>query len=520
MNSTPTKSRRTLLAGLMFAACSSARADTAVKVNLTTPALIAAVRSDSLNIAGVTLEGALTAGGLSCGTATEGKLKPSACPGLGSLVSSVVTLNDAKGHVVALALSPTDATALGGDVSLDQGARTLTLPAASPAKGNDLLLLVNGKPPAVAKRDPTAPTTFNLESVGGVAPTLLAGCSSAAPCALAVRVPDGATEYGWSAPDYTGGQAKVIPQPENNKPDGDDAMTTDCDAEVRAQNALGVYAVCYDIRSGGVKQADNISNQIILPNRSLRVIVLHLGTQKVGITVTGQRGTFEPGSDVPSTAGSRGEGSVGTAERTSLEFGPRKPGTSVDVNISVGGTALVSTELEVATTYAGAVRLGVAAGTVVDASYEAITTPGSTQSEIVQTSGADQMLEPELVVAYAPFWFQPKGRSYLGETPALSADRFAPFLGLGVASLSSSSTVKFSLLHSVYLGAEYEFGRHSSIFVAAQARAVDRLPAGFEVGGPLSGSEVPTVRDWPIGFAFGYTFSPDFLKVAQPLASE
>lgn len=506
------------LGALLMGTPSAAIAQTQpVKLTITTADLITAVRSDSLTLTGSKLNGEVTAGGTPCGSATNGTVKPSACPGLSGLASSLVKLRDLSGNEVELTLGSSNVDALSAEFTPDPTARVIRLPTGAPTDGDDLLVLVSARPPATAKRDANAPQTFNLEDVKGrEAP--LAPCSTTTPCTVTVRLVGAKKEYGATLTTYpavAGGEpAAAQTQPKTTRP----PMFDSCAAAINAHKED--YTICYDLREGDVRQTDNISNQIILPNRSVRVVVLHKGDQAVTVAMSGARGTYEPGSDSPSVAASHGEGDSTTTRTTSLEFGPRKPGQPVDVSVSVAGKVLASTELEVATTYAGAVRLGVAAGTVIDATFEAITAPGSTQAEITQTSGADQTLEPELVVAYAPFWFQPKGRSYLGETAPASFERMAPFLGLGVASLSASSTVKFSLLHSVYVGMEYEFGRHSSIFVAGQARAVDRLPAGYEVGGPISGSEVPTVRDWPLGIAFGYTFSPDFLKVAQPLASE
>jgi hypothetical protein len=299
-----------------------------------------------------------------------------------------------------------------------------------------------------------------------------------------------------------------------------------CEKLVEANKKSGADLLCVDVTGASIREKSSLADRLLFPNRSLTVVVRHYTTDTIEVAVSGLRGTTDLGYDVPSMGneGVTAEAESGenvvpdTITLTELSFAPRKPGTSVDVTISKNGKTVRTSELEVVAAYIGAVRLGIAGGTAVEQTYGTAMAPGSDQSEVVLTSGATTMFQPELVVGFAPFLFTPRGRSYVTTRDVIHPKYLAPFVGLGVATLDSTSTVKFSLLKSVYLGVEYEMGRHASIGVAGQLRQVSRLTEPYVVGGAIDGTTVPTTFDYSPGIAVFFNVSPDFFRVVQPLA--
>lgn len=345
------------------------------------------------------------------------------------------------------------------------------------------------------------------------------------------------TTCNWLVREYTGaseGNEYLIAQP-GAKAAGAPIVTDKppaptvaplCEAVLADTDRLSINPdiLCVDVTGSHVSELTNIRDRLLFPNRSLAVVVRHNATDALTVSVSGDRGYTDPVYDVPSmgqekVASAQSEDAKDTSTvLTELSFAPRKPGKSVDVVIAKNGTTVRTSELEVVPVYIGAVRIGIAAGSAIDQTFGTAIAPGSDQTEIVVTSGATTTFQPELVVGFAPFLFTPRGRSYVTARKAIDLKYVAPYLGLGVASLDAEATVKFSLLKSVYLGAEYEMGRYASIGVAAQLRQVTRLATPYEVGGSIDGTTVPTTTDYSPGIAFFFNVSPDFFRVVQPLA--
>jgi hypothetical protein len=157
----------------------------------------------------------------------------------------------------------------------------------------------------------------------------------------------------------------------------------------------------------------------------------------------------------------------------------------------------------------GAVRIGVAVGTVADTAFQGVLAPGSSTYEVTATT--EGRFSPELVVGFAPF-LEPQGRIYVDS----KRQRLAPYLGLGlVAADSAGDETTLSLLRSVYLGGEFEFMHSSSLALTAQLRRVHRLAEAYDVGGPVDSPAVPTVSGYELGGALVFNVSPEFLEFAR-----
>jgi hypothetical protein len=318
-----------------------------------------------------------------------------------------------------------------------------------------------------------------------------------------------------------GVQHSIVFRQKQADPERDTDPPQEC--EELALQATRPNLLCFDLTGGSIVEHSNIPERLLPPNRALNVVVRHREGEDVGVTITGgTRGVTALGLDGPSGQASithqgEGGGSDGKIVLTELTFSPRQSGGSLDVVVTRDGKQVRSAELEVETRYLGAVRVGLALGSAIDQSFGTATPPGSAQPEIVLTGGTTDAMQPELVVGFAPFLFEPRGRSYVQPRKAFSPKRLSPYLGLGVASLDSSAAVKFSLLKSVYMGFEYELGRNASFGLAAQLRQVTRLADPFELGSPYSGGTVPTVSTYSPGIAVFFNVSPDFFRFVQPL---
>lgn len=289
-------------------------------------------------------------------------------------------------------------------------------------------------------------------------------------------------------------------------------------------------AYCLDLTAGGQSRValTDGPDTILRPDTAVTAVVIHVAGKSVEISADGTRGVFTPGVDQINlgqrTAGGTQDAGKGAVDQPTIAysqstFAPRTPG-HMDITAKVDGTTFKVAELEIATTYASAIRIGVGVNSVVDGAWAAQKINGSDVAEIVQTSGAGTTMSPELVVGFAPFWFDKGGRQYVYPEAGRAAflKKLAPYLGLGIAGLDTESTLKFELLHSVYLGGELEFVHHSSVAVAFALRQVDRLQAPYEVGDPFEGSTVPVSPTYLPGFAVIFNVSPEFLTFAQQYA--
>lgn len=321
------------------------------------------------------------------------------------------------------------------------------------------------------------------------------------------KTPTNAVSVVWKGTDGVWSEGNVPPVQES--PDAV-ASGERCETTTKGTELL----IVVDRRNGGwvptFYNGRDANERILRPNTPVRVCVQHPSNVAVDITLTGSRGLSIP--TVSKQTGNFGsQSSAGTpAMITTTEiFSPRKPG-SVDVQLKEGEKeARVVAEFEVAEAIAGVVRMGVAVGSVVDANYKVMTAPGSDQSEIVDTLYGS--IAPELVLGFAPF-FERGGRVY--EVGKLN--HVAPYIALGLVEADPSGGSTLSILKSVYLGAEFEIMRSSSVAATLVAKRVTRLTDPFQVGGPAaSDADLVTRSGYQVGIALVFNLSPEFLEVAR-----
>lgn len=190
-------------------------------------------------------------------------------------------------------------------------------------------------------------------------------------------------------------------------------------------------------------------------------------------------------------------------------FSPRLPG-AVTLELVISDKKTPIAELFVVDPVIGAVRLGVGVSNVTDAHYAAITAPGSHTPEIALSSS--DHFAPELVVGFAPYVFDREGRVY---APGYGRHRIAPYVGLGLVSVSGDGSPALTPLKSVYLGGEVELVRSSSVALAFVLRRVSRLPEPYTIGSPFVGAAVPSVSTIQPGLALVINVSPDLFQVSQ-----
>jgi hypothetical protein len=158
--------------------------------------------------------------------------------------------------------------------------------------------------------------------------------------------------------------------------------------------------------------------------------------------------------------------------------------------------------------YAGAFRAGVAAiFGAPDQKFEARTSPGSTQAEVVRTG----YTPVELVLGYSIYFtgLCGPGRSYFTKQGVATQDsHWGAYLGFGVVSVTSNS---IDYLKSLHLGIEYEFSPYFALAVTGVIRRVDELAAGAQVGGP-AGNTIPTQSSYVPGVAVVLNISPSFFR--------
>lgn len=283
--------------------------------------------------------------------------------------------------------------------------------------------------------------------------------------------------------------------------------------------------ICIDATNGFEPVAFSPKRHVLLPNRSLSVVVLHAGDRGVELKMQGTRGLYEA-SVADYTGGlvkggqQQGEGAR-CKKTTRGSFAPRTPG-SADVKIEVRDLddrtklyAEHTVELEVATTYAGAIRLGFASvfGDAVDRAYAAQTAPGSSTPEIARTESGDVNLE--VVVGLSAYVFDlaaQGGRTYVNR-PLWSYLAPSPYLGIGVIAPKAGDGIR--PLASLHFGLEWEITKSFAVGIDAVARRVTRLTDGFSVGSPVGPETMFTEERYEWGWSLTFSVSPEFFQLAM-----
>ncbi len=268
------------------------------------------------------------------------------------------------------------------------------------------------------------------------------------------------------------------------------------------------YVICFDMATATPRVELPAVGPIVRPNTPFLVAVRHHGSLSAAITLGGKQGIYTPGVKAD---GLRGAAPVDAFVQTVQEFAPRLPG-NVDVSVELRSNGeLVSrghTEVIVEPTYRGAVRLGLAgvAGPDVDPEYYRVLHSGAGQEEIASVGAPD--FDVELVLGFALF-LDSGGRGYTKSSLA----RFAPYFGLGVASLAGDGGLE--VLKSIHVGFEWEPVEVFSVAVTGVVRRVQRLPDGVPIGAPVDGN-IPLELGASFGVGIVLNFSPEFFKIGAP----
>lgn len=272
------------------------------------------------------------------------------------------------------------------------------------------------------------------------------------------------------------------------------------------------------VRAASTKDCDPASTTVpptLRPNTPIYVCVEAPPAVDYSVKVTGDRGSYVPtfanayeGVGITES----GAGAVPTVRHCYGPFASRKPG-DVDVQVSMdkGVTFATVAELEVSPAYSGAVRIGVGLSTVADHQYEVQTVGGAGQSEIGLRAGGTG--QAEFVVGATAF-FDKGGRVY--EADRTFTEHLGLYMGLGILDTGAEGEISLSVLSSVYLGAEYELSPTAAIAIGPALRRVERLADGYQVGGPIDGTTVPTTQKYRLGAAVVLTLTPDVLRIVRP----
>jgi hypothetical protein len=270
---------------------------------------------------------------------------------------------------------------------------------------------------------------------------------------------------------------------------------------------------------------------MLRPNQSVTVAVRVCKGTPVKITLGGTGGTALPvlqdaRQNTPTNhpelqmilPGSDTRGAAASAITATRVFAARVPSsTPIPLDITVGtNTDPYEQELIIVSKISGALRIGL--GTVFGANavprgYEAYTPPGSSTQIAAQTSGGTAAFE--LVLGVAPylldlaFW---GGRSYENQENAY----FAPYIGLGVLSVDTSSVSAFTTL---YNGIEFEPIPSVSIVAAFAIRRVDRLGGGLHAGSPIENGTIPIRHDFGFGPALVINAAPNIFQFGPASSS-
>lgn len=305
---------------------------------------------------------------------------------------------------------------------------------------------------------------------------------------------------GTQALTWQGGAAATpVPEPPTRTP----STTPSCPSAER-----GTLVICYWVGAREPLYMSS-SNGIIPANTPIDVWVFG-APEGAEVNASGAAGLSAGKVDTnKSIDGVVYSGSLEEAQTLRRHFNPRLPGEVV-VELDDGKRKVRIAELYVVDPVIAALRMGIGLSTVVDADYVAITAPGSATPEIALASS--DRFAPELVLGFAPFLFDRDGRIY---APGYTHRRVAPYVGLGIVSVAPDDSPALTPLKSVYLGAEYELVRSSSLTLAFVMRRVSRLPEPYSVGSPFVGAAVPTLNTYQPGVALVFNVSPELFQVSQ-----
>lgn len=291
-----------------------------------------------------------------------------------------------------------------------------------------------------------------------------------------------------------------------------------------ARSATG-YTVCLDFYSNVLERSKRRvtvypedTNHILLPNQSVRVVVLRRKDDDVSIDLAGDEGVYSstdrnlvtPPTDELHADRSKQESAEPDFDIDDQEFAPRLPGKA-DLTVTLtrdGKDEVRKVEFVVEPTYVGAVRLGasVVFGNATDRSYEARSVSGSKQAEVVATK--KQNADLELVLGYSAY-LKPRGYA----EPSFT--NFEPYVGIGVLNQGPTG---LETLKSLHAGIEWEPSPNFGIAFTGVVRRVTRLSDGVRIGSPITG-DVPTVEKAEFGFGLVFNLSPEFLRVAKQAGS-
>ncbi len=289
------------------------------------------------------------------------------------------------------------------------------------------------------------------------------------------------------------------------------------------------YVICVDAYEDRIEHTAMFRDQgrMVSPNRPYVIIALHHPNQRIEVASIGTTGIYKPGiagvAELLGEAEAQGFGFGGDDvawQKTVLTLPAQLPGKGgVAIRLVASGSQRavheVNVDFAVQTTYAGAIRLGVATlfGGAIDGAYAVRQQPGSQQAEVVA-----QVPDPfnlELTLGYAAF-LDRHGRPDTG--CASSPWCFAPYIGVGVLAQGPEDNLKF--LNALHVGVEWEPVHNFSIGFTLVGRRVSRLGAGYVVGGPADPRADLTTNRYAAGFGVVFNVSPSFFKIAAQGASK
>lgn len=231
--------------------------------------------------------------------------------------------------------------------------------------------------------------------------------------------------------------------------------------------------VCVKVCDDGTRTLVRVpAANTITASQRLEVIVAHKPELKVTMTVGGERGRTEPQVNNQTTK-KHNDGvdhsiaSTTTTAITAQGFAARKAGRA-DVLIKVikGNTTISEStiEIDVAATYWGAARLGLAwvVGKNIGRKYETRTIEAG-KDIIVESSNPGGSFE--FVMGFAPYLIDLFVRG--GRTIDHSS-YVAPYLGFGLVGMDDKG--KLDALTSFHMGLEFEFARDFSLAATATWR--------------------------------------------------
>jgi len=170
-------------------------------------------------------------------------------------------------------------------------------------------------------------------------------------------------------------------------------------------------------------------------------------------------------------------------------------------------------ELEVDTTYVGAIRLGFSSifGDAVDRAYDSQIAPGSGTREVVSTESGDVNVEVIVgISAYVVDLIADGGRRYASR-PRWSYLAPSPYVAIGVITPKEDQV---KVIPSLHIGLEWEISKSFAFGVDAVARRVTRLADDLSVGSPVSTMTSITEERYEWGWSFTFSVSPEFFQFA------